>query len=62
MKEYNVTIDFGKNVPPDIQGRAMLQMEKFLRDAGVPALVFKKTMADDLKRRLSLTVEDRAKL
>lgn len=62
MREREVVVDFGKAVPPDLQGRVLLQMERTLRENGVPACVFKRTMADDSKLRLRMTNEERAKL
>ena len=40
----------------------MLAMETFMRERGVPAEVFKETMADDVKRRSAMTIEQREKL
>ena len=62
MSDYDVIVDFGKGVPPDLQGRVMLQMERALREAGVAACVFKKTMRDDSKLRLRMTDDERIKL
>lgn len=62
MRSHEVIVDFGKDVPPDLQGRVLLQMERTLRDAGIAAEVFKRTMPDDSKLRLRMTTEERAKL
>lgn len=62
MRDCEVIVDFGKAVPPDLQGRVLLGMERTLREQGVPAQVFKKTMADDSKLRLKMTEEERLKL
>lgn len=62
MRANEVMVDFGKNVPPDLQGAVLLQMERTLRERGVEAEVFKKTMADDSKLRLRMTTEERLKL
>lgn len=62
MKEYEIIVRFGSGVPADEQGRAMLAMERGLRERGVPAEVFKETMPDDVKRRSAMTIEERAKL
>lgn len=62
MSDCEVIMEFGKSISPDLQGRVMLYAEKFLREQGVPALVFKKTMPDDSKLRLRMTTEERAKL
>lgn len=58
----HVIVKFGKGIPAAVQGHAMLMFEKCLREAGVPAEVFKETMADDSKLRSLMTVEQRAKL
>jgi len=62
MKSHEVIVDFGKLIPPDLQGRTLLQMERTLREHGIPAEVFKRTMADDSKLRLRMTDDERAKL
>ena len=62
MRDYEVVVDFGKAVPPDLQGRVLLYMERMLREAGVPAEVFKATMKDDSKLRLRMTTVERQKL
>ena len=62
MRDNEVIVDFGKAVPPDLQGAVLLQMERTLRESGVAALVFKKTMVDDSKLRLRMTIEERQKL
>lgn len=62
MPDYHVIVDFGKGVPPDLQGAVLLQMERTLRERGVQAEVFKRTMADDSKLRLRMTEEERQKL
>ena len=61
-KACEVIVDFGKAVPPDIQGLVLMTMERTLREAGVPAHVFKRTMLDDSKLRLRMTEEERQKL
>ena len=62
IQAHHVIVKFGRGIPSDNQGAVMLQMEKSLREAGVPAEVFKETMADDLKSRAKMTAEERAKL
>lgn len=59
---FHVIVKFGKGLSPELQGVVMLQMEKTLREAGVPAEVFKETMPDDSKLRSKMTVEERARL
>lgn len=61
-KDLEVIVDFGKAIPPDLQGKVLLQMERSLRESGVAACVFKRTMPDDSKLRLRMTDEERAKL
>lgn len=59
----HVIIHFGAAIASDIQGRAMLKLERYLREElGVPAECFKQTKADDLKRRRDMTKEERAAL
>ena len=62
MPDHHVIVDFGKAVPPDLQGKVLLGMERALREAGCPAEVFKRTMTDDSKLRLRMTDEERLKL
>lgn len=62
MQPNHVVVDFGSGIPAGLQGVVMLAMEKSLREAGVPAEVFKRTMPDDSKLRLKMTPEERAKL
>lgn len=62
LPALHVLVRFGKDIPPDLQGRVMLHMEKELREAGLDAEVFKKSIGDDSKLRSSMTAEQRAKL
>ena len=62
LPRYHVVVDFGAGVPADVQGRALLAFEKHMRGLGVPAEVFKREMADDLKRRRDMTEADRKRL
>lgn len=62
MSSHEVIVEFGSSVYPDMQGRAMLHLEKFLRENGVPVEVFKRTMPDDSRLRRSMTLEVREKL
>lgn len=62
MSSNEVIVEFGAVVSPDLQGRAMLHLERFLREQGLPVEVFKKTMPDDSKLRRSMTLEVREKL
>ena len=56
----HVIVEFGAGIPADAQGVALLAMEKILRGMGLPAEVFKQTMADDSKLRRNMTPEQRA--
>lgn len=62
LPSHHVLVRFGAGVPADAQGRVMLQMEKSLREMGVPAEVYKATQEDDSKLRRSMTEEQRARL
>ena len=62
MRDNEVIVDFGKLIPPDAQGRVLLQMERSLREAGLAAEVFKRTAPDDSKLRLRMTTDERQKL
>ena len=62
MNEFHVIVQFGAGIPADEQGRVLLQMEKTLRERGMPAEVYKPTRPDDSKLRSLMTVEERAKL
>ncbi len=60
---FHVIVRFGSGIPDNAQGEAMLALEKDLRlHHGLPAEVFKETMADDSKLRRRMTPEERAKL
>lgn len=62
MSEYHVTVKFGHKIPSDVQGKTLLEFERHLRHFGIPAEVFKETMADDSKLRRMMTPDERAKL
>lgn len=62
LPPFHVIVDFGRSIPSDVQGVVMLAMERTLREQAIPAEVFKRTMADDLKSRRNMTPEQRAKL
>lgn len=64
-KDLHVVIQFGRAVPGDVQGAAMLAFEKELRrltDNQLWIEVFKEAKGDDSKLRASMTAEERAKL
>lgn len=62
MEAHHVIVKFGSAISSDEQGRAMLAMEKFMRERGVKAEVFKETKADDSKLRSLMTPEERKNL
>ena len=58
----HIIVDFGSAIPSDAQGPVMLAMEKRLREQGILAEVFKRTMPDDSKLRSRMTIEERKKV
>ncbi len=62
MSDNHVIVDFGKAIPADCQGPAMMALEKLLREQGIPAEVFKATMKDDSKLRSKMTPLERSRL
>ena len=59
----HVIVDFGDAVHPDLQGAALLFLEKYLRTHGAPdAEAFKRTAPDDSKLRLRMDQAAREKL
>lgn len=60
----HVVVKFGSDVPSDVQGAAMLQFERDLRQRmpGKWVEVFKDNKGDDSKLRMAMTQEQRAKL
>ncbi len=59
----HVIVRFGSGISDAVQGKLMLEMERWLRGAwGIEAEVFKETMADDSKLRRRMSPEERAKL
>lgn len=62
LPPHHVRVDFGAGIPGAIQGPALLLLERWLRENGAPAEVYKATMPDDLKRRRDMTDEQRAAL
>ena len=63
LPAYHVEVRFGSGVSGDAQGRALLALERYLRETlGVPAEVYKATKPDDLARRRDMTEEQRANL
>jgi len=63
LPPLHVEVRFGKGVPIEVQGPALLAFERHLREIqGVPAEVFKEAIPDDLKRRRDMTPADRKRL
>ncbi len=63
LPAFHVEVQFGSGIPADAQGKALLALERYLREQlHVPAEVFKARMADDLKRRRDMTEEERKSL
>jgi hypothetical protein len=62
--DLHVLVKFGKGVPIEIQGVALLDFERKLRTlmSGAIVEVFKETKGDDSKLRSAMTPEQRAKL
>lgn len=55
MSDFHVIVKFGKGITADVQGIALLWLEKYLREEHeIPAEVYKETAADDSKLRLRL--------
>jgi len=64
IPDLHVIVKFGKGIPWDVQGKALLDFEKGLR-ALAPGLwveVFKEIKGDDQKLRVMMTPEERMKL
>ncbi len=62
LPALHVIVDFGGGIPSDVQGCALLMLEKWLRERGIAAECFKHTMPDDSKLRRSMTAEQRSRL
>lgn len=61
-KGTEIIVAFGDHYDSGMQGDILLRLERLLRQDGIPAKVFKTTMADDSKLRSMMTPEERAKL
>lgn len=62
LPPHHVRVDFGAGIPGDVQGPALLAFERYMRERGIPAEVYKATMPDDLRRRRDMTDEERHNL
>lgn len=59
----HVVVKFGKDIPIDAHGTAMMALERRLREVtGLNCEVFKESRGDDLKRRSEMTIEQRERL
>jgi hypothetical protein len=59
----HVIVNFGSAITGDVQGKALLHLERYMRETlGVKAECYKATMADDNKRRRDMTPEQRDRL
>jgi len=61
---FHVVVQFGSEIPPEIQGPVLLAFERDLRSRcpGKWIEVFKEAKGDDSKLRSQMTAEQRAKL
>ena len=62
LPDLHVLVKFGKGVPNDVQGPALLAFEKHLRQGGLRIEVFTDFKGDDSKLRVMMTPAERAKL
>lgn len=63
LPDHHVIVRFGKAISGDAQGRAMLAMERHLREIGAgPCEVFKDPLGDDSKLRRAMTQQQRDRL
>lgn len=62
LPRHHIRVDFGAGIPGEVQGPALLALEKLIRGQGIPVEVFKREAPDDLKRRRDMTSEDRRRL
>lgn len=63
-KPLEVIVNFGKDIPGDLQGPALFKFELLLRSLapGLMIEVFKEHMHDDSKLRSVMTPEQRGRL
>lgn len=63
LPDHHVVVKFGKGVPADARGVALMAMEKTLRTAtGERVEVFQEARGDDSRLRALMTPQQRAKL
>ncbi len=63
LPPYHIQVKFGAAISNDVQGKAMLAMERYIREVlKVPAECYKEVARDDLKRRRDMTKTERENL
>lgn len=63
IPKLHVEIKWGEGVPNTVRGRAMLALERHLREmTGLWIEVFNETRPDDSRLRVMMTEEERARL
>ena len=64
LPDLHVLVKFGKGIPWDVQGKALLAFEKKIRELapGLWVEVFKEIKGDDQKLRILMTADERKKL
>lgn len=64
LAPMHVEVKFGSGIPSDVQGKALLELERALRRMmpGQWIETFKENKGDDSKLRMMMTAEERAKL
>ena len=63
LPPWHIQVQFGDAITGDLQGRALLALERYMRETlNAPVECYKAVMADDLKRRRDMTQEDRRRL
>ena len=62
--KLHAIVHFGANIPPHVQGPALLEFERILRKLapGLWIEVFKEIKGDDSKLRVMMTKEERDRL
>ena len=62
IQPFHIIVRFGSAISSDWQGRALLHLEKWLREQGVAVEVYKESTPDDSKLRSLMTAEQRESL
>ena len=59
LQPHQVLVQFGADIPTEVQGYALLEFERTLREvSGLPCEVFLNTMRDQNKLRRLITIDD----